>query len=467
MAKFSFKNSISNVLKVFAGSSIRSTTNPTSNRQADLFQGGMMFINKAKWIQTQSIKEYLDIYETNPVFQSAVNIVSKAESNVRIRVWNKVKEEYEPESTTARIPQKIYKLFKNPNPTQSGREWYRQKSIFYNVAGNAFIHGNLPDNFKNKGMDIMSVQTLTNPWPQYMGYKLSGGYFSALEISDVIEQWVFDSPIWKKEWDPHEILLQNNPNVNLFSPSGPLSGTSVIEGLRRPLTNVMKALEARNVVMDNMGMAGMISSNKGDAISKVPLMPDEKAELEERMKNYGNLEDQMRWFFTTSPVKVDMFDQDVRKLGLFEEVVSDGLLISSGVNVPNDLVKLDVDGITYENQTASLRILYENNVIPRVNDDMQGMTSWLNLDDTDWEIHGKFDHLAIFKEDEVNASKAKLTTSKVSESLFMRGQITGNQWMVSVGFPENPNGSKFIWEYSPDELAVILNKPKTAGDGTG
>jgi len=464
MALISFKKSISGILKRIALSPI--STAATGRK--DLFQNYSYYNNRPSYLDISTVRKYFDVYTTNPVFFSAVNIIAKAESNVRIEVWNKKNEELEPISTTQKIPKKIYQLFANPNPLQSKRELFYQKSIFYNVAGNSYLYGNSPDNFN---LDIASVQTLVNIWPQYMTYILEGGYFDALEISDIIRKWIFDCNTFRRTFEPNEILHQNYPNtdfqeIGYMSKRGRISGTSVIEALRVPLSNIMMAYESRNVIIKNRGMRAILSSEKGDGMGKVPLRPEDKKGLQDEIREYGTLEEQNQFLITSMPLKVSMIDQDVKKLGLFDEIVHDGMIVANVLGVPTDLLKLDLKGLTYENQDASVKRLYQDNVIPRVDEDFNALNVWLGLNETEWQVKGSFAHLPIFQEDKGQSAKANREKSAYMKELFMSGAVTHNQWLTEVGIETYEGGDKRIWDFTPEQVAVILNKPKTAENGT-
>lgn len=457
MSRFSFKNSISNVLKRISSSPI---SKGLTGRK-DLFTNLLLYNNRPTYLDISTVRSYFDIYNTNPVFYSAVNIIAKAESNVKIEVWNKKTEEVEPISTTEKIPAKIYKLFANPNPIQSKREFFYQKSIFYNVAGNSYIYGNKPPNFN---LDISTIQTIVNAWPQYMTYILAGGYFDALEISDIIKKWVFDTGNFKREFEPNEILHQNYPNTDFQrrgfgSKTGLISGTSVIEALQVPLSNIMLAYESRNVIIKNRGMRAIFSSAKADGTGRVPLLPQDKEILQEEMKQYGTLEDQNQFLLTTMPINVDMVDQDVKKLGLFEEIVDDGMIVANTLSVPTDLLKLALKGVTYENQDASMKRLYQDNVIPRAKEDFDAFNAWFGLNETEWQIRGSFAHLPILQENKEQNAKANDVTSKYYKDLFERGLVTVNQWLEAVEAKtvDQPWGENYIFELPENHRNFILS----------
>ncbi len=457
MSGFSFKKIASNVLKRIASSPISSGI----TGRKDLFQNFVIYNNRPTYIDISTVRAYFDIYITNPVFYSAVNIIAKAESNVKIEVWNKKTEQVEPISTTQKIPQKIYQLFANPNPLQSKRELFYQKSIFYNVAGNSYLYGNSPDNFN---LDISTIQTLVNVWPQYMTYILAGGYFDALEISDIIKKWVFDAFTFKREFEPNEILHQNYPNTdfqtNTFgSKTGVISGTSVIESLKVPLSNIMLAYESRNVIIKNRGMRAIFSSAKGDGTGRIPLLEQDKKILQAEMKDYGTLEDQNQFLFTTMPINVDLIDQDVKKLGLFEEIVDGATTVTNALNVPTDLLKWALKGVTYENQDASMKRLYTDNIIPRTKEDFEAFNAWLGLNETEWQIRGSFAHIPVLQENKEQKAKANEVTSKYYKDLFERGLVTVNEWLEAVEAKtvDQPWGENYIFELPENHRNFILS----------
>ena len=64
MAGFSFKKAFSNVVKRIASSPI--STSVTGRK--DLFQSYAIYNNTPSYINTSTVREYFDVYNTNPVF---------------------------------------------------------------------------------------------------------------------------------------------------------------------------------------------------------------------------------------------------------------------------------------------------------------------------------------------------------------------------------------------------------------
>jgi hypothetical protein len=404
----------------------------------------MLFNNHAQWRVMSNIQSLFDWFHSNPVFYAVVMIKAREYANMDIQVWNKRTNKMEPKNTLKDVPRALYKLLEKPNVLQSKWEFFLQRKIFLEVAGNSFSYGNFSLGFPRR--DISSLISLWNVWPQHMKYKLAGGYFEATKIEDVVSKWKFQAGTYKQEWEPWEILHQNKPNTEIGDDI--IFGRSPAQNLVRPLSNIDMAYESRNVIMKNRGMRVVFTSDKGDASGKIALDEGEKDILEKAIKGYGTLEGQKQFFFTDMPVKVTPIDQDVMKLGLFEEIATDAMAVCNGYNVPEILLKLYIKGNTFENQEASVRRLYQGTLIPEAIDDMNALSNFLGLNDTEWELRPGFDHVAALQESE---AKKEATVKTKSDRLI--NELT-NQLITSEEY-------RALMEYGPMPKA-----PEPEGDGT-
>jgi hypothetical protein len=107
----------------------------------NFFTNYMLFSNTPYWNRLNGTQSLFDWYHINPVFYAVVNIKAREYGNVRIKVMNRETGEVEPEFTRKPLPKKIYNFFKRPNVMQSRGEFFRQRKIFFEVAGNTFTYG--------------------------------------------------------------------------------------------------------------------------------------------------------------------------------------------------------------------------------------------------------------------------------------------------------------------------------------
>lgn len=421
-----------------AGQQLVQWNTPTFNRWASNsvyrpFSNYMLFNNKAYWQKLSGMQDLFDWYHTNPVFYATVMIKAREYANMRVKVVNRNNEAVEPEDTRKPIPKKIYQIFNNPNVMQSTWEWMQQRKIFLEVAGNEFTYGNFTEGAKPT---IDNLIALWNVWPANMEFKLAGNFFEATEVEDIISKWKFKAGRYEKEWEPHEILHRNKPNTNVSD--GLIFGQSTAHSLTRPLTNIDMAYESRNVIMRNRGMRVILTSDRQDQSGNIPLQEPDKVELQEAIKKYGLLEEQSQFFFSNQPLRAVPIDQDVMKLGLFEEIATDAMMVANGYGVPEILLKLYIRGATFENQEASVRRLYQGTLIPEAIDDMLALTTFLGLDDTDWRIVPSFDHVPVLQESENQKMEAKSKMSAFLINELNNGLITKKIYWERMGYGPIP-----------------------------
>jgi hypothetical protein len=419
------------------------------------FTNYLMFSNHAQWSPVESADNLMERYHSNPVLSSVVNIKATAMSNMELWLLNS-KDEIEPRTTNDPTARKIYKLLDKPNPLQSGKEFIEQNKIFHEVCGNSFTYANLPIGFKK---NIENISSLVNVWPQYMKVKLTGRMFDALAIQDIVESWKFEFGTYNKIFSPNEIFHRSEPVTKLTTDY--IFGTSRALALKRPLSNIELAYESRNVMIKNRGMRGIMSSEKGDATGKISLMPEEIKDVQDAAKKYGTLENQSQFFITRFPVNYTNIDQDVRKLGLFEEIASDAMIVCNAYGVPEILLKLYLSGATFENQEASIRRLYQDTVIPESMDYVTGLSEFLGLQETKFRLQGYFDHIPVMQKSEKDKATANKEKSAFLKELFMVGAITHNEWLTQLDLNTWDGGDKRIWEFEPAQIEIILRKTST------
>jgi hypothetical protein len=160
------------------------------------------------------------------------------------------------------------------------------------------------------------------------------------------------------------------------------------------------------------------------------------------MRKYGMLENQSQFFFSPVPLTAVAIDQDVAKLGLFEEIATDAITVCNAFGVPEILLKMYIKGSTFENQEASVRRLYQGTLIPEAEDDMIAMNNFLGLDNTDWKIVPCFDHVAALQESEKVKADADNSRKTTAMNEYSKGLITIDEYRTAMGYGPTPEELK-------------------------
>jgi hypothetical protein len=156
------------------------------------------------------------------------------------------------------------------------------------------------------------------------------------------------------------------------------------------------------------------------------------------MMKYGMLEGQNQFFFSPAPLKATAIDQDVRKLGLFEEIATDAMMVCNAYGVPEILLKLYLQGATFENVEASVRRLYQGTLIPEAEDDMIAFNNFLGLNETDWKIVASFDHVAALQESEAKKAETDSKKKDIAMKEFQAGLLTLDEYRTAMGYGPMP-----------------------------
>lgn len=419
----------------------------------------LRFVRSAEWVSTENL---YNIYRNNPILFAALSINAKYFSSVEVKVRNiKTGEIYSKQSMREgkirdEVAIKMFNLISQPNPTESTAEFLTFNSIAHDLYGNSFIRGN----FAFDRIDIKTVSTLNNLKPNLVKPKMTGKFLNAIELNQIVEGWQYNN--LQKPFLPDEVLHRKEPNLNFSRPEDYILGESRVIPLQKPLSNISLAYEARNVIAKERGISVVISAdNKDYQYGSTPLTPDQEKKLQETFKQkYGTREGQNQYYFAPFSVKVDQIDQDIRKLGILDEIGMDAMIVAHIYNVPIELIKMYLQGATYENQGASDRRMYQTNAIPRAEDFFEDLNNWLQTRKYGFEYVPSWDHIAVLKADRKEESLVRRNESFVCREAFLAGTITGNEWRIRMGFEKSTNKwfDLYIWEMSDAQVNLITGR---------
>lgn len=402
--------------------------------------------------------DLLKAYEENCVVQSAIDILARAESNQIIKLRDLNTGEFIDIANEKRQDIiKFYDILKQPNPLQSQYSFTEQGAINYNVIGNDYTYLNIPAGFDVSYENLVSMSTLP---AELMSVELTGKMFNQADINEIISKYILTVNGRDIDFSPSNVYHRKTSNIRFDANSG--VGLSRLVSLQYPISNIDIAFESRNKIGKNRGMNGIISVEDRDSGGVIPLQEPEKEKIYKEMDKYGTLEGQRQFWIMNRPVKFHRMTLSPEELGLFKEVESDSIHIGRTLGVPNDLIKVDLTGSTFENQKESVIRLYQDTVIPTANDKMAGLSRMLNTKDGGFEIVATFDHVPALMSNQKDMALANKAKSSYMETLYMNNQITGNQWLNAVGLPNDANnGDRTLFELDESDRNLILGKNDT------
>ncbi|CAA0197220.1 Phage portal family protein [Tenacibaculum maritimum] len=193
-----------------------------------------------------------------------------------------------------------------------------------------------------------------------------------------------------------------------------LTSPSRLDALEKPLTNISKAFEAKNIVLGSNGKELYTNKTSGN-MQAMPLTNEEKNEIETRLsQNFGLGLNKKRSVVTNSDISWQSLHINLADLGLDESVIKDAQAIVNAFNIPRELISYDGKGAKYENQLQATIGFIQGVIQDNIDDICNSLTNHFNLKDSNQKLIGSFDHLPIMQEVE---NKKADSVKKKAEAL--------------------------------------------------
>ena len=191
------------------------------------------------------------------------------------------------------------------------------------------------------------------------------------------------------------IIIQSNDGINILNP------VSRIESLKFPISNIKAQYNKRNVLLENLGAIGILSSENSDMGGALPMTPEEKRDIQ-RDWYYRNKDELM---ITESAVKWQPMSYPTKDLMLFEELTADKLAIIDLFGL-NYYIFSNEKGSTYSNVRDGIRMAYTDTIIPESKKIYDNITESLGLDKQGLRLVADYDHIPVLQDDYLSQSEA-------------------------------------------------------------
>lgn len=415
-------------------------------------------IDKPSWLSLSNPTEYRKAVSENPVLSGCISILAQAAANGKkylvdtkgnTVLWDSKK----PAVQAAR------KLFiDSPNPLQSAFEFNYERYYYLPTFGNNYVYINNPSNFDT---DILTVKTMMNLNSEFVEVKQTGKLFDQIDISGIIEEYVMTCYDPIKHFDTRKIIHFNEVNTSGIGSS--IMGVSRLQSLSLAITNTQLAFEAMNVLLKSRGMQGIIKSNAKDGTgTPVMVPPSQKTEIDTKFKDgYGVLDNQKQFLIVHSDIEYIKTIMNSDELGIYNEFSNNAMIISNGLGIPPELYKTYTQGATFENQVQAVRRLYQDRVIPMVENDDKIFTDRLKLRDYGLELKTSYEHVPALQESFKEEASALNMNVRSAELAYNNNIIKFNKYLEIIG-EEGIGSEGDVYKFERD----LITTPKIEGNGT-
>lgn len=372
------------------------------NRKQSNFWGN----TKPQWVDTS--RPY-DLYVTIPELRTVINkralMMSSGIPCLYDSEGNKVEQHW------------VYDLIAKPNPTQS---W---SDVIYSLAVNDGLFNNSFAYCPKRSFDIKNlIVPLPSNQIKIVG---TGKLLDQIETEGLIKEFQFWYDTQKKENIAVEnmIYLNTPDGINLMNP------VNRIDTLKYPLSNIQSQYNKRNVLLENIGAIGILSSKKSDLGGSLPVTPEEKEEIQKdwlkRSKD--------RLLITESDVSWTPMSYPTKDLMLFEELTEDKMAIIDAYGLSYYLFSQS-KGATFSNVKEGMKMSYQDTIIPETEQMYATLSHQLGLTEQGLALYPEFDHIAVLQSD------------KNSEATTLKTRAEAVQKIIEIGV-----------ELSEEEKRALLN----------
>ena len=378
----------------------KSIFSPTNIRP--LKQGGAYWYPLEMSSVFGSDKDYIK-YLKIPELANIINIRSRAMASGYLELVSKATGE------PVKAYENLVKVLQDPNYFQSYSEFWRQSELFRVLYGNEYIYFNRPIGMPNSYKGMFTL----NPSKVKVEYKGDKRYYLETTNENVFYYYLTDDGK-KSELDKNNLIHLND---NRIDPDNPMLGVSKLEALRPALENMIKAYEKRGVV--HSLPTGVFAMTQVDATGQpLPMVGDEQKEAQRKLqarKQYP--------IITNLPLSYENLNVNPSGMGLFEETREDMGKICDALGVPYEVLASQ-RGVTFSNLKEAKKQMYEQNVIPDVQEKVDALNMFIESNKKTFEIQAKFDHLAVFDEDKKQRAQSYTLMVNALSKAYADGAIT-------------------------------------------
>jgi len=316
--------------------------------------------------------------------------------------------------------QQLLKLLTNPNILQSQNEFLKQYLLQKEIYGNQYMYKSIASRLQSY------PSSLTNISPAMMQAMLTGKVFDQTSMDGIIEKYRYVEMGVERFFEVDEILWSR-----IIDLDSPLIGVSALKSLKYPITNTKYAYDYYNVISNEKGAIGILSTGTNkDNFGAIPVNPEEKKRIQDAYLNsygLGNDEqgrDKMRVILTELSLNWQPMSYPTRELELQVQIDTNFAVIADAAGLSNNL--FNGKHSTYENTKHAMIMAYQDTIIPFANDFCGSFGKFIGVP-KEYELTLDYSHVEILQDNEETKAKTIETILKSLGDAVANGLLTQQQ----------------------------------------
>lgn len=386
-------------------------------------------------ISTIGVQAQKAAYEKCPAVAAIINRKARAFSNGKWFILDAKGKEVNTSDVSV-----LKKLMERPNAMQSWNQFMTQAKVFEQLFGRVYIFMLRIPGFHN---DIRSMWVIPN-W--MVTTKLTGKFIMQTDISEIIEKYEIQLNGVTTPVPVADMLVLNDTSQGMEL-AVPHSSSRLVS-LQDPVSNIIAAYEARNVLITRRGGIGILSNESNDKVGHIPMKQGEKEELQDDFRKYGFSRKQWQVIITNASLKWQSMTYPTKELMLFEEIEDSVRQIADNYDYPMFLLGFK-NGTTFSNVGEAKKSLYQDAIIPEAEAWAEAMTTFFGLKNAKLQVF--FDHLDVLQKSRKEEADALKAMTDALDIQFKSRVITLEEYRLKLDYDLQFNGKTFYQNDSTDQ----------------
>ena len=357
----------------------------------------------AVWVDVNDAwKLYIEIPELRAVIEKRASMMSSNKPCLYDKNGEKVENHW------------LMDMIHHPNAIQS---W---SDVVFSIGVQDALYSNV---FCYSPKRTAGIRNLFVPLPaDKVKIHLTGKKLKQMDAEDLVSKFTFkydDDTTESIDWEDM-IYLITDDGMNIIKP------VSRIETLRYPLSNIRAQYHKRNVLLENIGAIGILSAQNNDLGGAIPMTPEEKQKIQNDW--YNRQKDEV--IITEANVDWKPMSYPTKDLLLFEELTADKLALIDAFGLSYNLFSQD-KGVTYTNVRDSIRMVYQDTIIPETQQMYDSIIKQFGLDKEGYYLKADFSHLPVLQDDEESKAVTQKIKAETLEKIVGMGvELTSDEILI-------------------------------------
>tara|TARA_R110000772_G_scaffold136417_1_gene245153 strand:+ start:594 stop:1808 length:1215 start_codon:yes stop_codon:yes gene_type:complete len=357
----------------------------------------------AVWVDVNDAwKLYIEIPELRAVIEKRASMMSANKPCLYDKNGEKVENHW------------LMDMIHHPNAIQS---W---SDVVFSIGVQDALYSNV---FCYSPKRTAGIRNLFVPLPaDKVKIHLTGKKLKQMDAEDLVSKFTFkydDDTTESIDWEDM-IYLITDDGMNIIKP------VSRIETLRYPLSNIRAQYHKRNVLLENIGAIGILSAQNNDIGGAIPMTPEEKQKIQNDW--YNRQKDEV--IITEANVDWKPMSYPTKDLLLFEELTADKLALIDAFGLSYNLFSQE-KGVTYTNVRDSIRMVYQDTIIPETQQMYDSIIKQFGLDKEGYYLKADFSHLPVLQDDEESKAITQKIKAETLEKIVAMGvELTSEEILI-------------------------------------